>query len=285
MAEGDEEALARLRKEVNKDFILHLNISDDNRKALEREMDYLSDIAENADIGTQLKLDNSAAIAAINEALYTGEATIDDIEAMFNNANLQMPEYHTTTIPGDAVTSHSTTHFEGPLGIKWTAKSDTTTTTDRVIPYFGDAAPTVDDSGFVNYGNSNSIAVTSTGNLNSLGSSLDYNGGEGDKDKKELGRYHYISKTLEDVERQYDAIADARERAFGADKLALYDTEIAKAKEVRDVLQRYADEAFEYYDKDQKALLNEPYGIVLDENGNISNYDEVFANFGQDEKF
>ena len=284
MAEGDEKALARLRKEVNKDWILNLNISEDNKNALAKEIDELSALAENAPIGTQLTLDNSDAIAAINEALYTGSATIEDIEAMFNNANLQMPEYHTKTVPGDAVTSHSTTEFEGPLGIKWSAKSTTTTTTDRTIPYFGDAEPTVND-GVVDYGKSSSIAVKSTGNLNSLGTALDYKGEDSSsKDKKEIDRYHRLEKQLEDLERDYAAIANARERAFGRDKLNLYDQEISKLQELHQAAQSYADEAKGHYYADKNALLSK-YGVILDKDGNISNYEEMFAEHGQSENF
>jgi hypothetical protein len=44
----------------------------------------------------------------------------------------------------------------------------------------------------------------------------------------EIDRYHEIKELLSDVNRELDKISKAKERAFGADKLALMDKEIAK---------------------------------------------------------
>ena len=138
-AEGDIVALNELRKAINADFIAHLDLQTDGAsEALTAELNRLSEEALNNPIGTELTLNDDKAIAALNEALYTGKATIEDIEKMFNNANLAMPEYKTMTVPGEVTHTTSTAHYKGPLGIEWDVTSETDTSTDRVIPYFGD---------------------------------------------------------------------------------------------------------------------------------------------------
>jgi hypothetical protein len=148
---------------------MNLNISDENAKTkLLNSITEMGNMALNADIGTELTLDNEDAMAAINEALYTGEATIEDIEAMFANANLAMPEYKTMTVPGEATTTHTETEVEGPLGIKFHTKSDSTTTTDRVIPYFGEKPSIDSNTGKVtSYGGGGKLKTTTTGNKES----------------------------------------------------------------------------------------------------------------------
>ena len=44
----------------------------------------------------------------------------------------------------------------------------------------------------------------------------------------EIDRYHEIKEVMSDLERQAERLAKSKERAFGADKLALMDKEIAK---------------------------------------------------------
>ncbi len=286
-ANNDVQALARLKKAVNEDFILNLNINENAKNVLNQKITELSDLALNSPIGTSLVLDDSNAIAALNEALYTGEATIDQIESMFNNANLQMPEYKTKWVDGEVTKSHSETKVVGPLGIEYTTSSDTTTTAQKAIPYFGDSAPTTDSSGNVtSYGGGGSLKITTSGNaasnanvLKYQGDSDDGSGGGGDSKKKnladEIERYHEIDKTLERLEKDYDRISKAKDRAFGKSRLSYLDQEIAKTKELADATKQKLAEAEENLAKDRAAL--EKYGVSTNEYGEITNYDEVVA--------
>jgi multidrug resistance efflux pump len=49
-----------------------------------------------------------------------------------------------------------------------------------------------------------------------------------EKLKDELDRYHEINEIISDTERELDKLGKAKDRAFGANKLALMDKEIAK---------------------------------------------------------
>ena len=286
MADNDVEALARVRKELNKDFIMNLNIKNSAKDSLLNALTDLNQIAENAELGTKLTLNNEEAIAAINEALYTGQATITDIEAMFNNADLSMPEYNTTTKPGPETHSHTDTHVKGPNGIEYDMSSDTTTTTDVVVPYFGDKEPTVTASGKMDYGGKGSLKTTINNNKNSLNNSLKYqgdtksssSGGSSSSSKKkpyeidkEKDRYHEITKLIDRQTTSLNRLDKAKARVYGKQVLDLMDQEIAKQKEIIQSNKQYLAEAEQYYQRDRQGLLQN-FAVQLDESGAIVNY-------------
>ena len=103
------------------------------------------------------------------------------------------------------------------------------------------------------------------------------NGGSKKKDKKtkddEIERYHEIRNTIEDLNKQLDETNKKKDRAFGKGKLKAYDDEIGKLNELKDAQEQYLDEINSNLNKDKNAILK--YGVKFDENGNISNYDEV----------
>lgn len=115
------------------------------------------------------------------------------------------------------------------------------------------------------------------GGGSSKSSSSGGGGGSSKKDKKKYGdeieRYHEINEVLEDLQSQLDAIAEAKDRAFGQDKLDLLDQEIAKQKELVDAQKQYLSEIESYLPSDKSALA--AYGAVFDEAGRIINYDEI----------
>jgi hypothetical protein len=80
----------------------------------------------------------------LNTALQTGATTIEDLQTMFANADLSMPEYHLASVPHTSITDNTSTITRtGPLGIPvtYTEESSTTTTTWSQVPYFGDTPP------------------------------------------------------------------------------------------------------------------------------------------------
>lgn len=89
----------------------------------------------------------------------------------------------------------------------------------------------------------------------------------------ELERYHEINEALDDIARELDIVSEAKERAFGNAKLGYLDQEIAKQKESLSLEKQKLAEAQAYYKSDRAALLK--YGATLDEDGRISNYDEL----------
>jgi hypothetical protein len=92
--------------------------------------------------------------------------------------------------------------------------------------------------------------------------------------KYELDRYHEINEIISDTERELDKLGKAKDRAFGANKLALMDKEIAKQKELIKNNKKLLEEAEKYYAQDRADLLNN-YAVKLDSTGRISNYEEI----------
>ena len=290
LANGDDESLTKLQKALVSDYVLHLNIDESYKIALNNTLQDLMVQAENADINTKLTLDNTDAINAINTALRTGEATITDIESMFNNANLQMPEYKIAKIPHVSTTKTNTTSKINILGKDFEVKSEgtTATTTYSDVPYFGENAPTFDENGnMTDAGGGGSLSVkTSGGNLNLSQDLIDYEGDgeitETSSEKKqrlkeldnEIERYHEIDEVIQDLERNSNRLAEAKERAFGANKLDLMDQEIAKEKELLSASEERLRQAKDWYKEDRENLLNN-YAVNLDAEGRITNYNDL----------
>lgn len=102
-------------------------------------------------------------------------------------------------------------------------------------------------------------------------------GGGSQKDKKkasdEIERYHTIKKQLDNLSREYDNLSAAKDRAFGANRLRVMDQEAAKLEEQIAAQKRYVDEIDSYYSQDRAAIA--AYGAVFDENGIITNYEQI----------
>lgn len=102
-------------------------------------------------------------------------------------------------------------------------------------------------------------------------------GGGSQKDKKkasdEIERYHTIKKQLDNLSREYDNLSAAKDRAFGANRLRIMDQEAAKLEEQIAAQKRYIDEIDSYYSQDRAAIA--AYGAVFDENGIITNYEQI----------
>ena len=92
--------------------------------------------------------------------------------------------------------------------------------------------------------------------------------------KDELERYHVINRTLDRLSSEYDALAEAKDRAFGGRYLSLIDQEIAKLEEEAAAINVKLAEAEAYLESDRNAISK--YGIVFDQYGEISNYDDVY---------
>ncbi len=102
-------------------------------------------------------------------------------------------------------------------------------------------------------------------------------GGGSQKDKKkssdEIERYHTIKKQLDNLSREYDNLSTAKDRAFGANRLRVMDQEAAKLEEQIAAQKRYVNEIDSYYSQDRAAIA--AYGAVFDENGIITNYEQI----------
>ena len=100
------------------------------------------------------------------------------------------------------------------------------------------------------------------------------------KNDSDKTRYHTLQNQLEDLTAEYDALADASDRAFGQEKLDNIDKEIQKTDELIAKQEEYLNAISTDLPID-KSVMSAYYSdliggkIRFDEKGNISNYDEI----------
>lgn len=90
-------------------------------------------------------------------------------------------------------------------------------------------------------------------------------------DEKE--RYHVIKNQLEDLTSQYENISKAKDKAFGATRLANLNKEISAQKKLTQANKEYLSEIEKYLSDDRAAV--KALGADIDANGTITNYDTL----------
>ena len=91
---------------------------------------------------------------------------------------------------------------------------------------------------------------------------------------EEIDRYHEIKEALNDIERELDIIASLKEKAFASDKDYFDDDLINKQKEALALQKELISKMELDFTKDQTSLNT--WGFSTDEDGRISNYEDVF---------
>ena len=134
--------------------------------------------------------------------------------------------------------------------------------------------------GAVKHGGSNAAASPSKGGGGGGGSKKEPKYAK-KKNTSDKTRYHTLQNQLEDLTAEYDALADASDRAFGQEKLDNIDAEIEKTDELIKKQEEYLQAIQSDLPVDKSvmtAYYNDTIGgpaIQFDENGNISNYDQI----------
>lgn len=271
LAKGDVAALDELGKKATLDYVANLDITINNedaengvaaeslRQKLTDMVNNLSGQLPNLEIGADLDMDTFE--ADINEMLRKGQISLDQLEKMMSSMGM-VPDIEHVTDPEGLVM-----HFSGTIGEGTSYEQKINADLKGALTY-----PVV--KGIKKSGMSQAVSKANrTG-----GSKTSKKGGGGSKkDKKqasdEIERYHVIKNKLEDINHQLDLISMAKDRAFGKDRLALLDKEIAKYKQLASAQEQYIAEINEHYKADQAVMAG--YGALFDENGTITNYVEM----------
>ena len=135
--------------------------------------------------------------------------------------------------------------------------------------------------GAVKHGGSSAAASPSSGGGGGGGGSKPKEPTHAEKkNDSDKTRYHTLQNQLEDLTAEYDALADASDRAFGQNKLDAIDAEIEKTDELIKKQEEYV-QAIQADLPVDKSIMQAYYqdliggSIQFDENGNISNYDQI----------
>lgn len=272
LTEGNAEHLDKLREAAAKDFVVNLGLEEGATNALDSALNALIN-QDREDIKIGAEVDLGSSVDQLNQFLKDGTLTAEQVTQAFNAIGYE-PEIGYITDKGQE--THNTTKVE------WNGISlgtvDSYTTSDVQIPYI--KSSTNKDS----KGNLNKSSATKTTSTGSIAANLAGSKTVQDKqDKKEdrlkaledeLDRYHEINEIISDTERELDKLGKAKDRAFGASKIALMDKEIAKQKELIENNKKLLEEAEKYYQQDRSKLLSS-WDVQLDSTGRISNYEEI----------
>ena len=305
-ANGSTEAYDELARRANEDIIAQcrLEADFDSTKfdaalvALQNEIAAID--LPNIEVGCDLMGEESF-IAACNDIINAAGMTATEAQAYLGNMGVDAtvvsePEVteDTTTvvsmIPNEAslsgtalnpATGLSAPYYFPGADYELIPETHTTTKTTTATALKVESA-TKSSGGGIKHANSSSGS----------GSKSKPSGGGGGGSKKEpkyaekkssseKTRYHTLQNQLEDLTAEYDALADASDRAFGQDKLDAIDAEIKKTDELIDKQEEYLQAIQSDLPVDKSvmtAYYNDTIGgpaMKFDENGNISNYDQI----------
>ena len=274
-------AMEQLREAFGQDYVAKMDISPPEGSDVETVRQELNGIvsglsAEIEDLKLGATLDDSQYIASLNNMLAQGTITQQQVNDILGGMGYE-PQIEMVT---ESVSVGGWPKAAIPVNI---LGFDLGTIPANFIPQvnFDVKVPKITGG---NKKSNTSTATPSGGGKPSSGSPRSGGGGGGgggggsDKaDKKkykdEIERYHEITNTLEDLEKQYDKISSKKDRAFGAEKLRLMDQEIAKTDQLISKQKAYISEIKTNLKSDKSAI--KAYGAKFDAQGNISNYESL----------
>ena len=297
LAKGDLSVLDELQKAMAADYIAKIDVEGD-AEAQAKLQAILTQIQamdlENIEIGTSIE--DAPFYDALNQMLTSGQLTADEVNAILSTIGYD-PDIEMVTLPFNQAdytqaSNGYTYEYTDPI----TGKSQTIHVTNDQYNQATSGTvvqvPRINAAKTVYKGSSGGGGVSkpkpsNSGGGGGSGSTPKHAEKKNDSDKE---RYHTIKNQLEDLESNYDKMSDARDRAFGADKLALYDDEIDALDDLIAKQEEYI-KAIETDLPVDKAVMDAYYKdliggtIKYDEFGNIANYDQIqdamFAKYNQ----
>ena len=98
------------------------------------------------------------------------------------------------------------------------------------------------------------------------------------KPEKKEDRYHDIKERIEDLNTELKRLQKTEDRVYGKAKLKYMDQEIEKLEKQIELTDEYIAEIKKYAAIDQANLRGIGMGAQFDENGRLTNYEEVLSN-------
>ena len=90
----------------------------------------------------------------------------------------------------------------------------------------------------------------------------------------EIDRYHVIKEEIDDINNELDELSKRKERAFGASAIAFSQKELEASEKSLEKQKDYIEQIEGKLSGDKQAIRK--YGVSFDNEGRISNYEEVF---------
>ena len=304
MANGNLDSLQKLQDALAEDYILNMEystaINEDWSGTISDAQNQLRDLLDSIDTSVEIGKDSTLSQDYLNQVqsmLDAGVIAEDQLEQLFRVKGFELNITGWKNMPGPVKRTTQKT-YDGFTGKEESYKVIEEQEDVRVPIINGDT------SGLKSTqvsGTANVATVTKSTDKRVIDTSAAEEKADKAKDRRkklenELDRYHEINEIISDTERELDKLGKAKDRAFGADKLALMNQEIDKQKEFIKNNKQLLKDAEEYAKQDKANLIaNTASHLTLnfDEYGRIANYetlqqdyiDRLKANVNNDKAF
>ena len=285
LANGNVDVLKDLSRAAARDYVANLDIDVEGKTALDAALAEIISIEDRggSEIEIMTALNSDETIAELNNLLATGQVTAEQIQGAFEAIG------YSPDIKFETVTQKSVMKVYDGDTTEGKVAQTIVTESEVQVPYIAGK----NTGGQKTLGNGQEIAnggttdsgqgFSSTGSLaqkaNALANLKDEKNDELAESQKKAGdeieRYHEIERALKSLGKQYDMLSKKKDRAFGGQRLAYIKQEQEMLKQEEQLLRQQLTEAEAYYNQDKAALAQ--YGVSFGANGEITNYDEVFA--------
>ena len=290
IVQGDLTALDELRQMAAQDIIMKADLDYSKVEGGKDAIDaMIQELVDNPPtIGASL--DSSEFASSLLDMLNQTGMTVDQMQALFDALGYE-PVIDYIEIPANSASESQLAQAVSvydPLSGEW--KEGTVESQGGIAEGTMIRVPVINGSKTKYTGGGAGGGYTppkSSGGGGGGGSAPKHAEKKNDSDKE---RYHTLQNQLEDLQSEYDAISEAKDRAFGRDKLNNIDKEIQKTNELIDKQKEYIDAISADLPVD-KGVMDAYYtdligGIIeYDKRGNISNYDQIqdamFAKYNQ----
>lgn len=280
MANGNLDSLQKLQDALAEDYIMNMDFSTAINEdwsgtiadAQAQLRGLLNDIDTSVEIGKESTL-SSDFLDSVQDMLDAGVIAEEQLESLFRAKGYELNITGWKKIPGPVKKITQTTYDPKDRDNKTTKIIEEQE--DINVPIINGKAP----EGASGPAPSSIATVTKSTDKRVIDTSTAEEKADKAKDRRnqledELDRYHEINEIISDTERELDKLGKAKDRAFGANKIALMDKEIAKQKELIENNKKLLEEAEKYYQQDRSKLLSS-WNVQLDSTGRISNYEEI----------
>ena len=283
MVNGNLESLETLQDALAEDYILNMDfkqaINNDwtgtIANAQEQLRGLLDDIDTSIEVGKETTL-SSDYLNSVQDMLDAGVIAEEQLEDLFRAKGYELNITGWKKMPGPKTTMVRSV-YDGETGAtKYTERIEQSE--ELTVPIINGKTDGLEVSG---------TPSTATVTKSTDKRVIDTSGAEERNKKKEdrinsldkeKDRYHEINEIISDTERELDKLGKAKDRAYGASKLALLDREIEKQKELIENNKELLRQAEDNVEIDKKNLIkntSSAYTLEFDEYGRIANYEDI----------
>lgn len=288
--EGSAEAMAKLQDIAADRILIDAGVDLTDLDSAGAQISEWVGSQEFNDLEIGASLDDSGMTEKFNEMLANGEITVDEMNKLLTGIGFE-PDIQYIDIPmenavKDEETNTYTVTYEDPVSGETVTK---TIAAENVTEAKGGGSvqiPYINGQSTNKVSSPKSLATASNNGSGGNGGGGDSGGKskkpkvvqkkapiEAKKEDDEIERYHEITKAIETQQHILDRLSNAKDKAYGANKIKAIDKEIAALTELNKLDSQHLNQIKEQLALDKQKLAN--YGATFDEYGNLNNYDEL----------